>query len=350
MWVIFLENHPHDTSFSEKRARDNKKKLTIAIDEVQQIPSILNTVQSLIDDNKQYKFYLTGSSARKLRRGQANLLPGRILPFSLFPINYWELKNSQTDFELKQILIGGCLPEVLLDKKEGLSILEAYSTIYLREEIQGEALTKNLGSYARFLDLAAETSGQFINYAKLASDSEISKETIRRYFQILEDTLIIHRIESFTALSNKRKARQTDRYIFFDIGVRNALLNKTRSEFTATELGPLFEQWVILQIISYNHYFKKNWKILSYRDDRNLEIDLIIDTGMEIHAVEIKYQKKFRDDFVSNINEFAELYKGKKILKKHIVYIGEVTQKTKSSVTISPYDHFFSEIIPNIKN
>ncbi len=140
-------------------------------------------------------------------------------------------------------------------------------------------MTKDLGAYARFLDLAAELSGQCINYSKISSDSEIHKETIRRYFSILEDTLFIEKVPSFTEVDSRRKARQRERFIFFDLGVRNAILR--RFAFSAEEYGRLLEQFLILQTIYANKTLEKNWRVCSYRDDGGIEIDFIIDTGTE---------------------------------------------------------------------
>ena len=163
------------------------KKNVILVDEVQRIPSILNTIQALIDSHRNLRFLLTGSSARKLRHGQANMLPGRVLLEYLPPLVYWEIREG---FDLNKALTIGTLPEVYL-QDYGPEILNSYVTGYLREEIQAEALTKDLASYSRFLDLAAELSGQYMNYSKVASDSEVNKDKIRRYMEILSDTLLV---------------------------------------------------------------------------------------------------------------------------------------------------------------
>lgn len=161
-----------------------KKPRLIVIDEVQRIPALLNSVQAILDETPGIRFILTGSSARKLKRNGVNLLPGRIILEHLHPLTFWELAEK---FDLKKILQMGSLPGIYLDPQDGAEILATYATVYLREEIQAEAMTKNLGAYARFLDVAAEASGQWINYSKMASDTEVPKETIRRFFTLLED-------------------------------------------------------------------------------------------------------------------------------------------------------------------
>jgi predicted AAA+ superfamily ATPase len=314
----------------------------IVIDEVQRIPSILNSVQSLIDDHPQLHFLLSGSSARKLSRGKANLLPGRVISEKLFPLTFWEMKDGWSDTRLKQCLIRGTLPGIV-DSDLADDILEAYVDIYLREEIQAEALTKDLGDYVRFLDVAAGASGQYINYSKMASDTEINKEKIRRFSQILSDTLLIHRVEAFDQVSLRRKVRQKDRFIFFDNGVRNAILRKNRNQFSATDLGPLFESWLIQQTIAFVSYNRKPWRISSYRDDRDIEVDLVIETNSGTHAFEIKYQERFRPDFSENLMEFEKLL-GRKKLHKYVVYTGTHVQRTQDGIEILPYKEFLNRL------
>jgi predicted AAA+ superfamily ATPase len=159
------------------------------------------------------RFALSGSSARKLMRGQANLLPGRIIYERLGPLSYWEIAKAENRFDLKKALLTGLLPEVYLSKI-GPQILQTYADVYLKEEIQAEALLKDLGAYARFLELAAELSGQYLNYAKLALSTEINKETLRRFFSILEETLIINRLPSYNVKDSHRKVRQKTNFIF----------------------------------------------------------------------------------------------------------------------------------------
>lgn len=318
------------------------KKGFIAVDEVQRLPAMLNTVQSLLDENKKLRFALTGSSARKLVRGKANLLPGRIIYEKLMPLTFWEINKKWTKSFLEKCLIKGTLPEIL-DSDLADEILESYVDIYLKEEIQAEALTKDLGDYSRFLIIAAESSGQFLNYSKMASDIEINKVKISRYIEILLDTLLIYRIESFSSITSVRKARQKDRFIFFDNGVRNTILKKNKNTFSALELGPLFESWIFQQVIAYNQYFKKNWKISSYRDNYGLEIDLIISTEKIDCLIEIKFQEKFRPDFTKNLLEFNSLIKNKNT-KSFVIYTGSLKQKTSDGINIIPYQNFLNSL------
>jgi len=153
----------------------------------------------LLDEGSKHRFLLTGSSARKLKKRHVDLLPGRILIEHLGSFLFWELEGK---FELEKALLSGTFPGVYLEETQTASeILQSYGQIYLQEEIQAEALTRNLGSYGRLLDLSAEASGQWINYSKISSDSEILKETLRRFYSLLEDTLVAFRCEFIKARS-----------------------------------------------------------------------------------------------------------------------------------------------------
>src|SRR5437867_9699609 len=162
----------------------------VVVDEVQRVPALLNTVQSLADRRSRgVRFVLTGSSARKLRRGGANMLPGRVILEHLDPLTVLETGD---DVDWDRALRLGMLPGIYWGDDEAVEVLGTYGEVYLREEIQAEAATRNLGGYGRFLDTIALASGQWINYSKLSSDVEVPKETVRRFGQLLDDTLLAH--------------------------------------------------------------------------------------------------------------------------------------------------------------
>ena len=191
----------------------------IVIDEIQKIPSLLDEVHRLIQKNNT-TFLLTGSSARKLKRGSSNLLAGRAWQANLFPL----VSREITDFDLERYLTRGGLPQAY-DSKYWQKELKAYISLYLREEVAAEALTRNLESFSEFLDLAALSNGQEINYQSFASDCGVSLNTIKNYFDILEDTLIGIKLPAFTK-TKKRKAITRSKHYLFDTGVVNALLNQ----------------------------------------------------------------------------------------------------------------------------
>ena len=316
---------------------------TVLIDEVQRIPSMLNSIQALIDSHRHLRFLLTGSSARKLRRGRANLLPGRVLIERLPPLVYWELADG---FDLRRSLTVGNLPEVYL-QEYGPDILNSYVAGYLREEIQAEALTKDLASYSRFLDIAAQLSGQYVNYSKVASDSEINKDAIRRYMEILSDTLLVEFVPAYKDVGGERRARQRERFLFFDLGVRNSLLaSRQPVVLSRQELGNLFEQWLTLQVIYYIRLYKKPWRVSSYRDALGVEVDLIIETGTNCVAVEIKSSTSVQERMFKGLTRFASL--SKRNVNTHVVYQGELEQRFKDLGTAVPYQKFLGEYLPQL--
>lgn len=308
----------------------------VVLDEIQRVPALLNTVQALLDEGSPHRFILTGSSARKLKRGQANLLPGRIVMEFLDPLSFWELGAR---LDLEKALRLGTLPGIYLDEKQGAEVLSTYGRVYLREEIQAEALTQNLGAYARFLDLAAEASGQWINYSKMASDSEIPKETLRRFFSLLEDTLVVFRIPAFRPKISKRRVTHRDRFVFFDLGVRNALLGIHQSPLSPIEKGFLFEQWVLLQVIYFLHAEKKEWKISSYRTEAGAEVDFIVDTGNQFLAVECKWGKTVSESQMNGLRSFESI--AHKPVQKYLVYMGTSRQQFSKQEIALPYSDFF---------
>ncbi len=337
-----FNKHLRDVSLIKRLVSDSEKKL-IVIDEIQRLPEMLNTIQFLIDNNPDKRFILTGSSARKLKRGNANLLPGRVLVMNLSPLVYWEVVEN---FDLLKALTRGMLPEIYL-KKDLEQVLYSYTNTYLREEIQAEALTKNLAAYSRFLDLAAVQSGLQINYTKLASDAEINKETTRRYFSILEDTLIIEKIPSYTSVQSKRRAQQKERFVFFDLGVCNAILRRVNNHFSDTELGKLFEQWFALQCIYYNKMMFCNWSITSFRTDAGDEVDLLIETQDRIIAIEIKYSQILREESTKGLKFFssaAKSFNAKKKVETYIVYLGADKQVFADGTIAVNYQDFLINI------
>jgi uncharacterized protein len=323
-----------------RELRALKKKGLVAIDEVQRIPKLLNSVQVLIDEDLGFRFLLTGSSARKLKRGHANLLPGRILLEHLDPLTAEELGDA---FDVERALQVGCLPGIFLDREAGVELLDAYAATYLREEIQAEAIARDVGSYSRFLDVAAACSGQWINYSKLASDSEIPKETIRRYFSILEDTLLAFRIPSFRPKTSTRHVSQRDKFVIFDIGVRNALLGTHRRPPAPTEKGLLFEQLVVLQCLYYSRAHRKAWKFSSYRTDAGAEVDLIIDAGTRLVAIECKAGRNVHESELRGLRSFEGIA-GRRV-QKYVVYQGERRQLfSKGEVAVPLVEFLVQEI------
>jgi predicted AAA+ superfamily ATPase len=312
----------------------------IFVDEVQRIPSLLNTIQALLDEGPRHRFLLTGSSARKLKRGGANLLPGRIILEHLDPLSYWELGES---FDLDRALRLGTLPGIYADAD--VDTLETYATVYLREEIRAEAIVRDVGAYARFLDVAAAESGAWINYSKLASDAEIPKETVRRFYQMLEDTLLAFRVPPFTPKRSPRHVSQRDRLLIFDVGVRNALLGTLRQRPTPSELGSLFEQWLVLQCLYFVRAHHLPWRILGYRTDSGAGVDIVIDRGDDLLAVECKRGRNVNTADLRGIKSF--MAGAQKPVRGFVVFAGDRAERLGDHVLAVPYLEFLRSTLPH---
>lgn len=264
------------------------QKQWVVIDEIQKIPALLDTVHRLIEETP-LKFALTGSSARKLKQGSANLLAGRAFMNHLFPLTYAEMGQ---DFSLIKALSWGTLPRVMQfdndeDKKD---FLKAYALTYLKEEIWAEHIIRELDPFRRFLPVAAQANGTILNYSKIARDVGVDYKTIQSYFSILEDTLLGFFIEPYHR-SIRKQQRQAPKFYFFDTGVKRALENtldipvKPKTYF----FGNTFEHWLITEIYRLNHYYKKNYQFYYLLTKDDAEIDLIIERpGRPLLIIEIK--------------------------------------------------------------
>ena len=202
-------------------------------------------MQFLLDrPRNRFKFYLTGSSARKLRRGQANLLPGRIHTYTLGPLSCGELGYA---LDLRSALSFGTLPGVWVeeDDKTREKTLRCYAATYLKEEVQAESLARNLEGFARFLSIAGAWAGQYLDLAKIATAAYIARQTAVRYFEVLEDCLLVRRVDAF-AKSIRRRLVQHPKFFFFDVGILNGLLGNF--EASADRIGRFFEHLVCNQI------------------------------------------------------------------------------------------------------
>jgi predicted AAA+ superfamily ATPase len=253
----------------------------IVIDEIQLLPELLNEVHLLIEkENK--KFLLTGSSARKLHRQGVNLLGGRARWKTLHPFVRAELGK---EFNLTKALQQGTLPSIYNSKDYFLD-LKDYVEIYLREEIASETAIRNLPAYSRFLDTAALCNSQIINYTEIGSDAQISPSTIREYFQILKDTLLIERLPAWKE-SKKRKAIAKDKFYFFDIGVARFLQGRKDLIRNSDDFGTSLETYLFHELSAYCSYI--SGEDLSYwRSTSGFEVDFLLSdhTAIEVKATE----------------------------------------------------------------
>jgi predicted AAA+ superfamily ATPase len=278
---------------------------SVLVDEIQRHPAILNTVQTIIDHKsvKSPKFYLTGSSARKLKRGQANLLPGRIFSYELGPLCAAELGY---ELDVNRAMRYGTLPEPYLSPSTAFreKLLTTYSGVYLKEEIHAEALTRNLDGFSRFVMSAAEHSGQVLDFSKLAKQAKIDRKACAGFYEILEDTLIASRLEVFDRTDADIKKRP--KFYFFDTGVLNGLLGNFAA--SGDRRGMLFEHLVVGQVIASSKARDTPVKLSYFRTRSGYEVDLILQLGAKTYAVEIKAGRVDQGD-AGKLEGFGDYYK-----------------------------------------
>ncbi len=286
--------------------QNKNKHLTVIIDEIQKIPQVLDVIQYIID-NKKAIFVLTGSSARKLKRGNdVNLLPGRLISVRLDPF----VINEISKLDIMEMLMFGSLPGIytiknLVHREEEL---ESYVTNYLEEEVRAEAIVRNLGSFARFLELAAQESGNIINLRSLSQEIGVSHTTISSYFQILEDCLIIERIEPITESKTRKRLTKAQKYLFFDQGVRRISAGEGKKQ-PNEYLGKLFEQFVGLELIRCSRLSKEKYKIKFWRDSDGPEVDWVAEKEGLYIPIEVKFTDTPSEKDIKHLKVFLNEYK-----------------------------------------
>lgn len=315
-----------------------KARVTVLLDEVQRLPSLLNTVQVLLDrPGNRLRFLLTGSSARKLRRGNANLLPGRIHTYHLGPLTARECDYA---LDTKQVLTTGTLPGILSDSDSDgrRKTLRSYAATYLKEEVQAESLTRNLEGFARFLHVAGEWSGHHFDLSKVAAAAQVTRQSVARYMEILEDTLIVHRIEPFTK-SDARRLVQHPKYYFFDSGVRNGLLGSF--DAPADRIGAMFEHLIFAQIVAGSAAMDEERRISSYRTGHGSEVDFIVERGRDLWAVEVKASRNVGSSDLRGLRAFADWY-GKPHVAM-VLYLGQIRRRIEG-VYVLPWQEGLREM------
>lgn len=305
----------------------------VVIDEVQKIPELLDVVHRLIEEKKIH-FILTGSSARKLRRSNANLLAGRAISMKMFPLTIKELNNS---FELEKAVQFGFLPTLYDTQKEVIAneYLDSYVDTYLREEVTAEGLTKNLSGFVRFLEIASFSQGELINYSEIARESQISRKMVENYFTILEDLLIAYFLPVFSKRA-KRKLVAHRKFYYFDVGVFQSLRPTGILDNVDNLIGASLETLVLQELLAINHYEKRKFQFFFWRSINGLEIDFILYNDKKLIAIEIKAKKNIdRKDFKA-LNEFKKDYQ---IAELYYLYQGN-RQEKHGDINVLPIINF----------
>jgi len=303
----------------------------IIIDEIQLIPRLLNEIQWLIV-NKSFQFILCGSSSRKLLRKGGNLLGGRALRYSLLPLVYKEIP----DFSLTKALTNGLLPRHYLSE-ESFPLLQAYIGEYLKEEIAAEAATRNIPAFGDFLQTAAFSNGEIINYSNIARECGISSPTVKEYFQILKDTLIGYYLPSYRKRP-KRRVLHAPKFYFFDLGLVNFLLKRGNIQPDSEAFGKAFEHFIFQELMAYSHYSRKNYDLHYWRTASQMEVDFIL--GEHEVALEVKGTKNVSSHHLQNLKSFNEEYRP----KRSIVVSCDPHPRQSETILILPWQDFLERL------
>ncbi|MBI5406338.1 MAG: ATP-binding protein [Nitrospirae bacterium] len=323
--TVYLSLSQNPGRISEELLREDR---LLVIDEVQRLPVLLNEVHRLIE-TRGIRFLLTGSSARKLRRGGVNLLGGRARTKHLHPLTFRELGGH---FNLLRALERGLLPSVYFSDDPHAD-LQAYAGYYLQQEIVAEGATRNVPAFSRFLKVAALCNGTIVNFTNVANDAQVARTTVYEYFEILKDTLIIHELPPWRK-SLKRKPLSSSKYYFFDGGVVTSLQGRQKLQPGTSEFGQSLETYLFHELVSYRDYISGE-PLTYWRSTSGFEVDFIIGDHT---AIEVKAKKNVSPQDVKSLRALAE----EKKLKRYLCVSLENRTRQLEGITVLPIQEFLS--------
>jgi len=306
----------------------------IILDEVQKVPQVLDEVHWLIE-NKGLKFVLCGSSARKLKKGHANLLGGRAWRYELFPLVSREIGK----FNLLRALNHGLIPfHYLQSGSDCRKSLEAYVQDYLRQEVFAEGLTRNIPAFSRFFDAFGYSHGEITNYCNIARECGVDSKTVKEYYQILIDTLLAIRVEPFKKRQSRQVITKASKYYMFDVGVAGYLTKRNLVEEKGSEFGRAFEHFLLMEITAYRSYSGKDFAINFWRTKSGLEVDFVLGQG-EV-AIEVKGSSRIDGKDMNGLEAFIQSC----LPKKSIVVCNEKEKRLRGKIEISPWEIFLQQL------
>jgi predicted AAA+ superfamily ATPase len=311
---------------------DNVLKYPAILDEVQKVPQILDEVHWLIE-NKGLRFILCGSSARKLKRGKANLLGGRAWRYEMFPLVTTELEN----IDLLRILNRGMIPDHYMQASYKKA-LKAYTQDYLKEEVFDEGLTRNIPAFSRFFDAMAYSHGELTNYSNIARECGVDSKTVKEYYQILSDTLLGTMIEPFKRRQNRQVIIRAAKFYLFDVGVAGAITKRSIEEERGESFGKAFEHFIFMEIAAHDSYNELDYEINFWRTKSGLEVDFVLGGG-EV-AIEVKGATYVEKRDLRPLIAFVEEYSPRKAL----VVCNEREERVHGKIRIMPYRVFLRDL------
>ena len=307
-------------------------KQPIILDEVQKVPHILDEVHWLIE-NKGLRFILCGSSARKLKRGQANLLGGRAWRYEMFPLVSAELEQMN----LLRVLNHGLVPDHYLQDQYP-KLLKAYTTDYLKEEVFAEGLTRNIPAFSRFFEAMGYSHGELTNYSNIARECGVDSKTVKEYYQILEDTLLGIRIAPFKKHQSRQVIGQAPKFYLFDVGVAGALIHRQLTQERGELFGKAFEHFILMEIRAHRSLRELDYAINFWRTKSGLEVDFVLGNG-EV-AIEVKGTNRIDSRDLRPLMAFRDEYAPRKTL----VVCNESVERIYERIRILPWRVFLRDL------
>jgi predicted AAA+ superfamily ATPase len=323
---VFLTLSQNPGRIAEELASEDR---LVVIDEIQRIPELLNEVHRLIEAHS-VRFLLTGSSARKLRRGGVNLLGGRARTRHLHPLTRKELGD---DFDLKRVIRSGLLPSIYFSDNPPED-LQAYAGTYLQQEIVAEGALRNIPAFSRFLRVAALCNSRIVNFTKVANDAQVARTTVYEYFEILKDTLILYELPAWRK-SIKRKPIASSKYYFFDVGVTAALQGR-EFHWRTPEFGEAFESYIFHELACYRDYVSGE-PLRYWRTTSGFEVDFII---ADHTAVEVKGKENIGPSDLKPLEALSEEQKVRRLVCVSL----EPRRRKIGNVTVLPYQEFLDSL------
>lgn len=306
----------------------------IIIDEVQKVPSLLDEVHRLIESDG-LGFVLCGSSARKLKRGNANLLGGRAWRFTLHPLTWPEIPN----FDLLRALNRGLIPQHY-DSIHYRRSLEGYVIDYLKEEVFDEGLARNTAAFSRFLDALAFSHAELLNFSNVARDCGVSSKTVREYFQILVDTLLGTLVEPFAVRRSRQVISKAPKFYLFDVGVAGYLMGRRVERCAGPEFGRALEHLVLMELLAYRSYRERNFPVRFWRTKSGLECDFVVGHGGAV-AIEVKGSSRLGPSDLRGIRAYMDEHRPRCAA---VVCNERHVRRTGDGVWVLPWEDFSSRL------
>ena len=327
---VYRRYQANPSQFRETILASETRNIVI-VDEIQKIPELLDEIHWLIV-NHSIQFILSGSSPRKIIRASSNLLGGRALRYELYPL----LQSEIPEFDLIKALNNGLLPRHYLSDNPK-KLIDAYIGNYLKDEIIAEAKIRNINAFTQFLEAAAFSNGEMVNYTNIATECGVSHTTVKEYFQILVDTLIGRFVPAFQK-KPKRRVIVAPKFYYFDIGIANNLLKRGRIVMGSESFGNAFEHFIYQELYAHSNYSDKNYPISYWRTTSQIEVDFIL--GDHEVAVEVKGTDNVQTRHLKGLKAFAEEYK----VKNLIVVSNDPLERQIGDITVMPWKIFLEKL------